>query len=277
MHLIFVHGLRCDAADWSVQMDFLKEVATCVAVDLARDGDERSPARSLVEAMAERVNDVREAAGMPPAVLVGHSMGCRVAVEAARLLPDAIRGLVLIEGSRRAVGDADEAVRRWRNRSAKENKARLMHDFAGMFSEATPDVFRDRVLRRAAALSGGYATRLVADMTRWDATEAPAALRSICAPILILQSTRKEPGGERRPIGAEGDSAWLRLVAEEAADSQVIRLDGIGHFPQVEAPIIVNGAIASFVTRLVRAGWDGRDAESSGRGAPPFQSQDERN
>ncbi len=37
--------------------------------------------------------------GDPPCVLFGHSMGCQVALEACRLFPDKIRGLVLICGS----------------------------------------------------------------------------------------------------------------------------------------------------------------------------------
>ena len=58
---------------------------------------------SMIVDMAERVNDARRAAETPPAILVGHSMGCRVVLEAARRLPDAVEGLVLIEESLRAV------------------------------------------------------------------------------------------------------------------------------------------------------------------------------
>lgn len=249
--LVFAHGFGCRAADWSALLPHLGASAECLPIELADPADGGPGAGSPLLRMAERVNDARRASGATAAVLVGHSMGCRMVLEAARRLPDAVEGLVLIEGSLRAVGDPAEAVGRCRERSAEEGKALLMRDFAGMFSDATPVGFREAVMRRAEALDGGYAARLLEDLARWDAAEAAGALAAVRAQVLVIQSTHKEPGGARRPIGADDVSPWLRLIAERGTtQARVARLRGLGHFPHVEAPARVGELIASFVGRL---------------------------
>lgn len=178
-------------------------------------------------------------------------MGCRVALEAARRMPETMAGIVLIEGSLRAVGDPDEAVRRYRSGSVEENKALLVHDFAGMFSSATPEAFQKLVLQRIETMDSEFALRLMVDMTWWDAADAVIALQAVRAPMLVVQSTHKEPGGDRRPINAQEMSPWLHLISEQAAEyADVVRLQGLGHFPQVEAPAVVNELVGSFVEHL---------------------------
>ncbi len=251
MRIILIHGFGCGSADWSAQLDPFTHLADVVAMDLPGRGTTNHETRSLISEMADAVNDVRRTAPPTRTVLVGHSMGCRVALEASRRMPEAVAGVVLIEGSLRAIGDPDEAVQRYRSRSTEENMALLKRDFAGMFSSATPGAFQQLVLQRIETMDSEFAVRLMADMTWWDAGTAAGALRAVQAPMLVIQSTYKEPGGERRPIKAQEMSPWLQLIGEQAAEhADVVRLQGLGHFPQVEAPAVVNDLIASFVGRL---------------------------
>lgn len=234
MRIILIHGFGCSSADWSAQLRSLTHLAEVVAVDLPGRSDNKHHAKSLIGKMAEAVNDVRRT--VPPArtILAGHSMGCRVALEAARRMPEAMAGMILIEGSLRAVGDPDEAVRRYRSRSDEENKALLKRDFAGMFSNATPEAFQKLVLQRIETMDSEFAARLIADMTWWDAADAAKAFQSVQFPLLVVQSTYKEPGGARRPIGPHEMSPWVRLNNAQAAEhTSVVRLQGLGHFPQV--------------------------------------------
>ncbi len=250
MRIILIHGFGCSGADWSGQLDSLTRLADVTALDLPGQDDAGRGAGSLIGEMAAAVNEARRVASPAQAVLVGHSMGCRVALEAARRMPEAVAGLVLIEGSLRALGNPDEAVRRYRSRSAAENQALLKHDFAGMFSAATPAAFRRLVLQRLDAMDSGYAARLMEDMTRWDAADAASALHAVQAPMLVIQSTYKEPGVERRSINEGEMPPWLRLVGEQVARAEVVRLADLGHFPQVEAPTIINALISAFMRRL---------------------------
>ncbi|MBV9387924.1 MAG: alpha/beta hydrolase [Chroococcidiopsidaceae cyanobacterium CP_BM_ER_R8_30] len=251
MRLILIHGFGCSSADWSSQLDSLTRLADVIALDLPGQGDAKHPARSLIGEMAEAVNDVRRIASSARTVLVGHSMGCRVALEAARRMPKAIVGIVLIEGSLRAIGNPDEAVRRHRSHSTEENKVLLKQDFAGMFSGATPAAFRRLVSQRIEMMDSEFAARLMEDMTWWDAADAASALHAVRTPMLVIQSTYKEPGVERRSINVEEMSPWLRLISEQAASrAEIVRLAELGHFPQVEAPTLINTLISAFIERL---------------------------
>lgn len=250
MRIILIHGFGCRSADWAAQSDVLAGLAEVVAIDLPDQRSADHPG-SLIRGMADAVNDLRGAASRIRTVLVGHSMGCRVALEAARTSLEGVAGLVLIEGSLRATSDPDEAVRRYRSRSDEENKARLKRDFTGMFSSTTPEAFQRLVLDRVEAMDSAGAVQLVADMTWWDAGMAASALQAVRAPMLVVQSTYKEPGGGRRPIRAHEMSPWLRLIDERAAKhADVVRLQGLGHFPQIEAPALVNDLLAAFIRRL---------------------------
>jgi pimeloyl-ACP methyl ester carboxylesterase len=57
------------------------------------------PDRIGIDAHAADLDAVRRHVGDPPCVLFGHSMGCQVALEAYRLRPEGVRGLVLVCGS----------------------------------------------------------------------------------------------------------------------------------------------------------------------------------
>ena len=248
MRIILIHGFCCTSADWFAQYDHLARSAHVVAIDLPAQ-DSEYEAGSLIGAMAEAVNDTRRTAPPARSILVGHSMGCRVALEAARRMPEDVTGIVLIEGSLRAVGDPDEAVQRYRSHSEEENKASLKRDFIGMFSSA--NAFRKLVLQRIEAMDSRFAVQLMADMTWWDAADAAGVLQGVQAPLLVIQSTYKEPGGERRPIEPQEMSPWLRLINEHVPErADVVRLHGLGHFPQIEAPEVVNNLIASFVRSI---------------------------
>ena len=71
-----------------------------VAVDLRGHGaSPGTPDECSIERYGADVAEVMQTLALPPAVLVGHSMGCRVVVEAAMQATDRVAGVVLVDGS----------------------------------------------------------------------------------------------------------------------------------------------------------------------------------
>jgi pimeloyl-ACP methyl ester carboxylesterase len=81
---VFVHGFGCAHSDWDAQVAHLSPRHQTVAVDLRGHGaSPGTPDECSIDQHGADVAEIMRALALPPAVLVGHSMGCRVVVEAA--------------------------------------------------------------------------------------------------------------------------------------------------------------------------------------------------
>src|SRR3954470_1226180 len=104
--LVFVHGFACSLEDWRGQLDFFRQTNEVVACDLRGHG--ATPGRPQECSIEHYGGDVAALVNNlegGPAILVGHSMGCRVVLEANRLLGKKVAGIVLVDGSRNPGSD----------------------------------------------------------------------------------------------------------------------------------------------------------------------------
>jgi pimeloyl-ACP methyl ester carboxylesterase len=93
--LVFVHGWSCDRSYWRHQLSHFSRSHVVVAVDLAGHGAS-GPGRAdwTIAAFGRDVVAVAEQLGLGQVVLIGHSMGGDVIVEAAPRLAGPVLGLV---------------------------------------------------------------------------------------------------------------------------------------------------------------------------------------
>jgi pimeloyl-ACP methyl ester carboxylesterase len=99
---LFCDGIACDGFVWKYLWDAVRarlSVAHFHYRGHGRSSAPRDPERIGVSAHAADVDAVRRALGDPPVILVGHSFGTQVALEAYRQRPEGIRALVLLCGS----------------------------------------------------------------------------------------------------------------------------------------------------------------------------------
>jgi len=96
--VVLVHGWSCDANYWSAQIAALKAHFTVVTVDLAGHG---ASGRNRTDwTMANYGEDVAAVVRQLPnrqIVLVGHSMGATVALEATRRIGDRVIGIIAVD------------------------------------------------------------------------------------------------------------------------------------------------------------------------------------
>src|SRR6185436_16928804 len=99
--LVFVHGFACAHTDWKFQLEEFKKTHEVVACDLRGHGaTPGQPQECSIEHYGGDVAALVNNLELRGVFLIGHSMGCRVVLEAARLLPKRVAGVVLIDGSR---------------------------------------------------------------------------------------------------------------------------------------------------------------------------------
>lgn len=249
--LFFVHGLACDATDWRTQAGALADTTTVVTCDLPGHGESPgAAAECTIAAYGRAVVRASAELALAPAILIGHSMGCRVVLEAARLRPDAVAGLVLVDGSRIADGDPVAAAESMADDLAGDGYRRFLRRFfASMFPPSSDPALARAITERALLVSPTVGRALLTDLAAWDAGEAVSALAAVRAPLLAIQSTTMDSTRERVPLQPWLNSPWLDLIRTHVPAATVAQLWGSGHFPQLERAAEVTGLIAGFVRR----------------------------
>ena len=95
--VVFVHGAGQDHTIWVLPIRyFVRHGRNVLAVDMPGHGRSEGPALDSIEAMADWIDRMMEAAAVPRAAIVGHSMGSLVALETAARHPDRARAVALV-------------------------------------------------------------------------------------------------------------------------------------------------------------------------------------
>lgn len=99
--LLFLHGFSNDAHVWDLIAPVIAPHYRVLAFDQRGHGDsDRDPeGRYDHETMARDVNAALESLGIARVVIVGHSMGGRVAMRFAGLFPEKLAGLVVVDSA----------------------------------------------------------------------------------------------------------------------------------------------------------------------------------
>jgi pimeloyl-ACP methyl ester carboxylesterase len=95
--VVLVHGLAASGDNWArIPAALASAGHPVMVVDLPGHGaSERSPGRQDIESLSQALASVIEHAGLPPAHVVGHSLGGAVAIAYAHTHPDRVQGLTL--------------------------------------------------------------------------------------------------------------------------------------------------------------------------------------
>ncbi|MEI6252598.1 MAG: alpha/beta fold hydrolase [Mycobacteriaceae bacterium] len=246
--LVFVHGFACDRTDWRAQVDSLGSRTTVVEYELPGHGSTPgTPAECTIEAYGAGLARALRDLELPPAILVGHSMGCRVVLEANRFQPDAVAGLVLVDGSRIAQGDPVAARRAMADELDGDGYRRFVREFfASMFFSSSDPAVARAICDRAMRLPAEVGRALMTDLAGWDASEVENALDRVRVPLLAIQSTTMDTALKRVPLNAGQSSPWIDLIRTHVPDAAVAILPGPSHFPQIELADEVTALIAGF-------------------------------
>jgi pimeloyl-ACP methyl ester carboxylesterase len=240
--IVFVHGWSCDRRYWLGQVGHFAARFTVVTVDLAGHGESATGRQSwTMPAFGEDVAAVVIGLDLPQLVLVGHSMGGDVIVEAACRLRPRIRGLVWVDVYRRLDESGSDTG------SAEEN-ATFMAPFRADFPAAT----RAFVRRIAGA-------DIEPDLVEWIAEDMAAA-----PPHIALDAMRhaisNEPAAiaglrhaalRAAAINPENPSTDVESLARHGIATTV--LPAVGHFLMLQDPAgfnrLLDDVIEDFLTR----------------------------
>ena len=123
--------------------------------------------------------------------------------------------------------------------------------FANMFFDPTYNELRDRLAERGAGVPADVATLTYLAMLDWDANRCEAAFDAVRVPVLVIQSTTRNPGEDRRPLKPGEMSPYQKMIVERINGAESESFPGLGHFTMIEAAGDVNARVARFVEERV--------------------------
>jgi pimeloyl-ACP methyl ester carboxylesterase len=199
--LVFVHGFACSHGDWQAQLDHFSRRHLALACDLRGHGQTPAePDEVSIETFAMDVAQLLEDENLSGAVLVGHSMGCRVVLEAALKAPARVGRLVLVDGSRMGQGDPEEAADNATAAIAVLGYAKWARQFfEAMFVASSDAKLKAVTVARAVQLPEAIGSALFPRMNAWDAAKMEDALKAVKVPTLVIQHQAQCRAGARLP------------------------------------------------------------------------------
>jgi pimeloyl-ACP methyl ester carboxylesterase len=236
--LVFVHGFACTHADWQQQLAQFPANQPVFAPDLRGHGATHARFEDCsIDTYGADIAALLDGKDLKGAVLIGHSMGCRVVLQAFLNAPERVSAIALVDGSYRGKNP---------NLAVIENYP----DFARkLFGEMflSPSALGAAAVERAMRFPASIGSRLYPDIGRWDAANMAQALAAVKVPLLLIQTTNVNAGGTRVALKAGETTPWLDLVRRQAPQARIEIIPGVGHFPQLETPDRVNELLAGLI------------------------------
>jgi pimeloyl-ACP methyl ester carboxylesterase len=240
--LVFIHGWSCDSNYWREQVPEFKKKYTVVTVDLAGHGGTDGSRSDW--SMARFGQDVATAVAAVPnkqLVLVGHSMGGPVAIEAARLLKGRVIGIIGVDTFKTigaplpSAAQLDAAVKPFAaNFIGHTREVVAKHFFA-------PGADQELANKVAYDMSLSPPRVAIPSMRAVLSYDFAAPLKEITTPIVAINSDLGEPINELR----------IRKVLPRF---RAVVIPGDGHFLMMEDPARFNPALEAEVQALLAAG-----------------------
>ncbi|QKV17290.1 alpha/beta fold hydrolase [Oricola thermophila] len=226
--LVLVPGLLSDSVVWQPLADAAAGRFSVHVADVSRG--------TSITGMAETI--LGETDG--PLIVVGHSMGGRVAMEMARLAPGRVKGLVLANTGHHPKREGEETRRQAMIDLGHESMERLaaqwlppMVDPARTVDGALMEMLTAMVLRADAAQHERQIRALI------GRPNASAYLEDVACPVLLVAARQDawSPIAQHEEIGAA------------VADSEMVVIEDAGHFAPVERPAETTTAIMEWLVR----------------------------
>lgn len=238
--LIFVHGWCCDRSYWKAQVPYFSQKYKVVAIDLAGHG-ESGLERAIwsMEAFGKDVAAVVEHLGLKKVVLIGHSMGGPVVLEAARQLPTRTMMVVGVDTYERAGETYSQEVLDEIFTPFRTNFAEATSDFvrSSFFTPTTDPALIEQIAKDMSSAPPTVGIGAAEEMLRYSNEGCyERAFEEISTPIHC--------------INTETNQLNLTMIQPYASSFEVEYMSGVGHFVMMEDPDTFNRLLEEIVESI---------------------------
>jgi pimeloyl-ACP methyl ester carboxylesterase len=235
--LVFVHGWSCDKSYWSNQVKAFSPKYKVVTIDLAGHGEsglERSD--YTLQSFSEDVAAVVNKLGLKKIILIGHSMGGPVIIEAAIRLKGKVIGLVGADTFQNLGETFPEDQMQQFLKPFKENFVETTKGFVKTMFPPTADSIL--VKKVADDMSSAPPQIAVSAMENMFKDNAISALKELDAPIISINC-------DLYPVKVEENRKQVKSF-------EVKMMNGVGHFVMLEDPAKFNQLLQESIDELTK-------------------------
>lgn len=235
--LVFVHGWSCNRTYWAAQLPALSKSNLVVALDLAGHGESGCTRQDWnIAAFGADVTAVVADLALDAVVLVGHSMGGDVILEASRRLGSRVRALILVDQHYQLSRFMTEAQVRQRVAPFRANFVETVYAFVCTLFPAYADpALVERIANQMS--SAPQQVALGALEATWNyARGVPAVLSELRVPVVALN--------------AERSATDIESMRRHGVN--VVLMPRTGHFPMMERPREFNALFRHVLEGFVR-------------------------
>lgn len=239
--LVFVHGWSCDSRYWENQVPVFSKKYRVVVVDLAGHGHSgMSRINYRMSYFGEDIKAVTEAVGSKQVILIGHSMGGAVIVEAARLMPHRVIGLIGVDTFNNVEFPATSEMLKTMLAPLEKNFREGSKEFVkGMLLPETSKDLREWIL---------------SDMSSAPPNVAISAINNLLSMFLTGESTKIFKDVKIPIIAVNGDLEPTNIEANRRHmySFDTIIIENSDHFLMLAKPEEFNNGLQKAISRLLK-------------------------
>ena len=235
--IVFIHGWNCNQSYWKNQVPVISAKYTVVTLDLAGYGQSGVGRENYtMEAFGEDVAAVVNKLGLTKVVLVGHSMGGAVVIEAANRLKGKVIGVIGADtfqnlGITMPAGQVEPFLKPFRENFTEKVKSFVK----SMFLPNSDSLLVKKV---SADMSSSSPRIALSAMENMFADDGTAALKEFSVPLISINC-------DRYPILEESNRKIVKRY-------DLKMMHGVGHFVMLEDPVKFNSLLQESIEELLK-------------------------
>jgi len=236
--LVFVHGWSCDKSYWDEQIKYFIKEFQVVTIDLAGHGESSSSRKDYTMKLfgndvAAVVNDLK----LEKVILIGHSMGGSVIIEAAKELGTKVVGLVGVDTYQSFTDDwTAEQKEKFLEPFTKDFKSSAFEFVKQMFPKGADEILIKKVAEDMSSAPSETAISAIRNLFFYDPLPS---LAKINLPIISINC-------DMYPLSIEENKKHVNSFS-------FMIMKGVGHFLMLEKPEEFNKLLKEAILEIKKS------------------------
>lgn len=239
--IVFLHGLLGSGDNWNTIAGSFLDRHRVIQLDLRNHGRSFHKAEMNYELMADDVIAVLDDCGIDKAIVLGHSMGGKVAMQLALAHPHRVDKLIIVDSTPLEFDGGHEWIMHAIQSTDLSFFASRKEIEEAMSKKLVNDGLRYFIMKNIARSEDSYHWKLNIDaiIANYDMIKAPIHLaeRPYTSPVLVIR-------GENSDYIEAHD---LEAIRDRFPNSEVVTIENAGHWVHAEQPDELKRHLMTFI------------------------------